>query len=133
MHDEATTHYIDMIDQTTFPEALAILQDAKCVIGLDNGLIHLAGLTDAPIVVGYTTVDPYYRLPYRHGVKGWNCQVVEPTSACRYCQTSILASYGIPFNRCNIITKECMYSLKADNWISKIACMIPLNCEVSNG
>jgi len=90
------------------------------IIGLDNGLIHLAGMTDVPIVAGYTTVDPYYRVPYRHGVKGWNCYVVEPTSECRYCQTEHFETYGINFLECGIMSKECMYSLTFDKWLAKI-------------
>ena len=111
---------IDLIDKTSIPEALSIISDAKMIIGLDNGLIHLAGLTDCPIVAGYTTVDPYYRLPYRHGEKGQNCFVVEPTSGCKYCQTENYESYGINFLKCNIMTKECMNSLTLEKWIEQI-------------
>ena len=111
---------VDLIDQTTIPEALAIIQDAQIVIGLDNGLIHLAALTDVPIVAGYTTVDPFYRLPYRHGEKGWGCFVVKPTSECKYCQTDTFATYGINFLRCNTRTKECMYSLSPSHWLAQI-------------
>lgn len=111
---------INLIDQTTFPEALSIINGAEIVVGLDNGLIHLAATTDVPIVVGYTTVDPYYRLPYRHEEKGWNCFVVEPTSECCYCQTEHFCAYGISFLRCATTTKECMYSLLPKLWTDQI-------------
>jgi len=90
------------------------------VVGLDNGLIHLAGLTDVPIVAGYTTVDPYFRLPWRHGVKGWRCFAVEPSSECRYCQTATFCTYNINFLRCNTTTKECMNSLTLDLWLAQV-------------
>ena len=111
---------VDLIDQTTMPEALAVLQDAEMVVGLDNGLVHLAALTDVPIVVGYTTVDPFYRLPFRHNIKGWNCFVVEPDSECRYCQTETFATYNINFLRCHIRTKDCMHSLTLDKWLAQV-------------
>ncbi len=122
---------IDLIDQTTLPEALAIIQGAQMVVGLDNGLIHLAALTDVPIVVGYTTVDPYYRLPYRHGVKGWGCHVVEPTSECRYCQTETFCTYGLDFLRCQTRTKECMKSLSLNLWLAQVEQALP--SEVIHG
>jgi len=112
---------VDLIDQTTLLEALAIMQDARMVIGLDNGLLHLAALTDVPIVGGYTTVDPFYRVPQRHGVQGWNFTVIEPDSECRYCQTETFCTYRLPFLKCQIATKECMYSLTLDKWISGMA------------
>jgi ADP-heptose:LPS heptosyltransferase len=111
---------VDLIDQTTMPEALAIINEAQMVIGLDNGLIHLAALTDVPIVAGYTTVDPYYRLPYRHGIKGWNVFTVEPTSDCRYCQTETFCTYALNFLKCQTTTKECMKSLTLASWLCKI-------------
>lgn len=121
---------VDLIDQTTIPEALSIMNDAEMVIGLDNGLIHLAGLTDTAIVAGYTTVDPYYRLPYRHGKKGWNCFVVEPTSDCRFCQTETYATYNINFLRCQTRTKECMFSLTPDRWIAQVSAAIETGISV---
>ena len=101
-------------------EALRIINDAEMIIGLDNGLLHLAGLTDTKIVAGYTTVDPYYRLPYRHNVLGWNCSIVEPTSECRYCQTEHFCTYGINFVICNIGTETCKNSLTLDKWLGAI-------------
>jgi ADP-heptose:LPS heptosyltransferase len=111
---------INFIDQTTMPEALAIIRESEMVIGLDNGLIHMAALTDVPIVAGYTTVDPYYRLPYRHGVKGWNIYTVEPDSNCRYCQTETFCTYALNFLKCQTRTKECMNSLTLNSWLCKI-------------
>ena len=116
---------VDLIDQTSIPEALAIIQGAKLMVGLDNGLIHLAALTDVPIVVGYTTVDPYYRLPYRHSAKGWNCHVVEPTSECRYCQTETFCTYGIDFLRCQTRSKDCMNSLSLSLWLAQVEQALP--------
>jgi len=111
---------INLIDKTTIVEALGIISGADVVVGLDNGLIHLAGLTDVPIVVGYTTVDPYYRMPYRHGEKGWHTYSVVPDSLCKYCQTETYCTYGIDFLRCNSTTFECMNSLSPQKWLDQL-------------
>jgi hypothetical protein len=111
---------IDMIDKTNFPQALRIIYDAKMIIGLDNGLLHLAGLTNTPIVVAYTYADPYYLLPFRNGIKGENCKVVEPDEACRYCRTSTFCTYGIQFYDCVLGTQECTKSLTLEKYIEAI-------------
>lgn len=111
---------INYIDKTTLPEAISIIYDANMLIGVDNGLMHLAGLTETPVVGGYTLVDPYFRLPYRHNVKGWEFYLVEPDSECRYCQTDNFEVYGVNFLYCNSGTKECQNSLTADKWIKQI-------------
>jgi ADP-heptose:LPS heptosyltransferase len=118
--DYDMTDCVDMIDKTSILGALSIMNDAHAVVGLDNGLIHLAALTDVPIVAGYTTVDPYYRMPYRHGEKGWGMRVVEPDSECKYCQTESYCTYGIDFLRCQTRTLECMKSLTLDQWMKAI-------------
>lgn len=113
---------INLIDKTTLPEAIAVIKDAKCLIGLDNGLIHLGALTKTKIVVGYTMVGPEYRLPIRDGKLGKDCFVVEPTSKCRYCETSMLVLLDICFTKCNNenSSEECVKSLNADVWIKQI-------------
>jgi ADP-heptose:LPS heptosyltransferase len=111
---------IDLIDKTTLVESLTVLHEADLVLGVDGGLLHLAGMTDVPIVAGFTSVDPYYRVIYRHGERGWRYYPVEPDSECRYCQTSTFCTFGINFHICNTRSLECMKSLTADKWIAQI-------------
>jgi ADP-heptose:LPS heptosyltransferase len=111
---------INLIDKTTILQSLTIIQEASLVLGVDGGLIHLAGLTDTSIVAGFTSVDPYYRVIYRHGKRGWKFYAVESDSDCRYCQTSTFATFGINFHVCNTRSLECMKSLTADKWIEQI-------------
>ena len=111
----------NMIDKTTIAESLSILHDAKCFIGIDGGLMHLAGMTDIPIVGGFTSVDPYYRIIYRHGERGWKFYPVEPTTECRYCQTEAWCAFGVNFHVCHAKTHDCMRSLTADVWTAQIA------------
>jgi len=111
---------IDMIDNTTLPEALSIINDAEMIIGLDGGLTHLAGMTNTKIVVSYTEGDPYYLIPYRNGKKGDRVYVVEPDSECKYCKTETFVTYGIQFHRCSNKTNACMNSLTLDKYLNQI-------------
>lgn len=69
---------LNLIDKTSLLQAGKIIGQAKCVVGLDNGLLHVAGCTDVPIVGGFTSVDPVHRMPYRNGVMGHNYYPVVP-------------------------------------------------------
>jgi ADP-heptose:LPS heptosyltransferase len=57
--------FVDLVDRTTLIECLGIMQRSRAVIGVDNGLLHLAHCTDVPIVAGFTTLNPVHRVPYR--------------------------------------------------------------------
>lgn len=69
---------LNLIDKTSLLEAAKIMSKAKCIIGLDNGLCHLAACSDVPIVCGYTSVDPIHRMPVRNNIMGWNWYNVIP-------------------------------------------------------
>ena len=99
---------LDLRDQTSLLEATKILANAKFVAGVDNGLLHLASLSDVPTIWGFTTVEPEQRLPYRHGSQRYRALTVEPdkTLDCRYCQSNqhFVMVEGRPWNY-----KNCMY------------------------
>jgi len=69
---------LNLVDQTSLLEAAKIIAQSKAIIGLDNGLLHLAACSDVPIIGGFTSVDPWLRNPYRHNELGWNCYNVVP-------------------------------------------------------
>lgn len=112
---------INLIDKTDIPESVAIMGAAAAVVAVDSGLIYLAALTDVPIVGGYTFVEPYYRLPYRHGVKGWNFHVVEPRGKCKYC-SSRLAMFGVEFDTKCPLGKgyECATTLDSKDFLKAL-------------
>lgn len=93
---------VDLIDKTTLPEAGKIIANSRVIIGVDNGLIHLAATTDVSIVAGFTSVSPHTRLPYRNNTLGYNCYTVVPEEslACRYCQTNWDFIYNHEFTKC---------------------------------
>lgn len=113
---------VDLRDQTTLLEAGKLIALAKCVVGLDNGLLHLAACSDVPIVAGYSMVAPKLRLPYRRNQLGWNCRVVEPEESleCKYCQSKAHFFYNWDFRGCLTGKLDCVKQLTASKFIEKI-------------
>lgn len=93
---------INLIDQTSLVQAAAIMDDAYAVVGVDNGLLHLAGCTDAYIVGGFTTVSPNIRMPVRNNELGWRYHPVTPDAllACSFCQERTNFLYGHDYRNC---------------------------------
>ena len=82
---------INLINQTDLLESTNIIKEAKCIVGLDNELLHLAATTEIPIISSFSSVNPLHRLPYRHGIKGWNCYPITLTRdelKCIHCQSN---------------------------------------------
>jgi ADP-heptose:LPS heptosyltransferase len=73
---------LDLIGQTSLIDCLEIMSHAKCVIGVDNGLLHLSACTNTPSVWGFTSVDAKHRLP-----KGIKAELVIPKLDCYGCQS----------------------------------------------
>ncbi len=96
------TNTLNYIDQTTLLQAAKIMGNAKAVIGVDNGLLHVAACTDVTIIGGFTTVTPDIRLPVRHDTLGWNYLTVEPDKdlGCRFCQVKTNFLYGHNYIKC---------------------------------
>lgn len=120
-----TSNGIDLIDRTNLFQAHAIMANATCVIGLDNGLCpHLAAMSDVPIVVGFTTLDPKHRLPYRHDKLGWDCLVVQPSKeelACIGCQSNMnFMNPSFSFTTCAYDDFKCVDIMTPDRWIKQL-------------
>lgn len=93
---------VNLVDKTDLLEAAAIMYYATAVVGVDNGLMHVAGTTDVPIVGGFTFITPESKMPYRNNFLGWNCYPVVPdeTLKCRFCQTDTNFLYGHDYRKC---------------------------------
>jgi hypothetical protein len=73
---------VSLVGKTSLSELASILSQSKAVVGMDSGIINLAGTTSTPVVAGYTTWDPELReLPRPKGV---HLKVV-PECECRFC------------------------------------------------
>jgi ADP-heptose:LPS heptosyltransferase len=113
---------INLIDKTTLLQATLICSKAAAVVGLDNGILHLASCTDVPIVGGFTTVKPEHRVPYRDGVKGKNYFAVVPPESlkCRFCQSNWNFSFENVFTECKYEDYTCLSELGADLYIKEL-------------
>ena len=111
---------IKLLNNTTLIEAHYVLSQAKVVVGVDNGLLHVAGMSEVPIVAGYTSVEPKYRVPYRHNELGWNCYVIEPDVACRGCQSKWTMVNTYDFKDCFYSDKLCTTQMTSDKFIKQL-------------
>lgn len=122
------TKGINLIDKTTLLEAGKVIANAKAIIGLDNGLIHLAGTTDTAIVAGFTTVNPDHRAPIRKNQYGYNFYPVVPPEnlKCRFCQSNWAHVYNHSFKTCFYKEKkldkeiQCTKQLTSDLYIKEL-------------
>lgn len=113
---------LNLIDKTSLLEAAKVISKARCLIGLDNGLMHLAGMTDTIIVGGFTNVEPKQRMPIRNNILGWNfLPVVPPTElSCNFCQSRMNFLYGHDFKECYYKDLKCLELLSADLYIEQL-------------
>lgn len=81
---------INLLNKTNVLESAAIIAGSKCFIGMEGGLVHLAGCTDITIVAGFTLGDPATHAgPIRFGSRSYKMHAVEPDKDIpnRYFQT----------------------------------------------
>lgn len=115
---------IDLREKTVLLEAAHILAKAKVVIGLDNGLVHLAACSQVPIIVAYTNLDPSLRLPIRNNELGWNCKVIRPPG-CHTCESSTnFMPLEQDFRHCVWPEMKCSEKLTADLFIKELECIL---------
>lgn len=68
----------NLINQTNLLQAAKVISGAAAFVGMDGGLVHLAGCTDVEIVAGYSLVDPIHVAPIRNGSQAYKFRAVEP-------------------------------------------------------
>ena len=73
---------IDLVNQLTPLEFVALCQQSQLLITTDSGPVQLAAASDIAIAAMYTVIPGKFRLPYRHGIPGWNAVAIE--SSCPY-------------------------------------------------
>ena len=64
-HDMAQSHHscLSLAGKTTLPEACALLEAARLVIGVDTGLTHLAATLGVPTIALFGATMPYAHVP----------------------------------------------------------------------
>ena len=58
---------IDLTNKTTLDQSWHILNRSQTVVTMDSGILHLAGTTNTHIIQLGSSIDPYFRAPYRNG------------------------------------------------------------------
>lgn len=111
---------LDLRDKTTLLQAAKVIQGAKAIVGVDCGLLHVAGCTDTPIVAGFTTVRPELRAPIRNNILGHGFYSVVPGALlqCRFCQSDTNFLYNVNYTKCMYKDYLCVQDLTADKFIS---------------
>lgn len=114
---------INLIDKTSLLDAAIIMHHSHAVLGVDNGLLHVAGCTKAPIIGGFTTVRPEIRMPIRNNTVGYNFYSVVPNDLldCKFCQQETNFLYGHDYRNCLYKEKPrknlCTEQMTADKFI----------------
>ncbi len=116
------TKGINLINKTSLLQVAKIEQGAAAVVGVDCGLLHVAGCTDAPIVAGFTTVRPEHRAPIRNNELGWNFHPVVPDVSleCRFCQSDTNFLYDVNYTKCMYGDYKCVELLNSAKYIEKL-------------
>ena len=116
--DAQTKHDgLDLRDKTSLMQAAAIMSRAAVVIGHDNGLLHLAGCTEVPIVFGYNIALPKHREPKRPVGKVYNVLLAPGELACYGCQSNTNFVIGYNFRECFYKDLKCQQMLfEKDGW-----------------
>lgn len=111
---------VNLLNKTTLVEAFKIMYHSEMVIGVDNGLLHLAAMSPTPIVFGYTIVGPKYREPRRD--QGITINVEPPKELqCRYCLPQMRFHFDHDFNNCIYKDNACVkYIADIPLWIKAI-------------
>jgi ADP-heptose:LPS heptosyltransferase len=111
---------VDLRDKTTLIEALDWINKSAAIVGLDNGLLHLAGCTTVPIVASYTNVDPRHRTPHRP--VGTTKTLTAP--GCGHCQTNTHMVLTYDFRQC-YQGKTCAADIPGSAYISALKEVLP--------
>lgn len=136
-------HYakgIDLRNKTTLLEAAAIIQRASFVVGHDNGLLHLAGCTETPIIFGYNVASPLHRRPRRNKGPIYDVTLSKDELSCIHCQSRTNFVIGFVFHECfykkngkarGYVENQCiiqMFEDRARRWREQIdLCISELN------
>lgn len=86
MRDLSVVGHPDLRSQLSLHQNACLLSRAKCFIGNDSGLVHVAGTTGVPIVPIYTSCRAEYRMPYRNGKLGDGCIPIKTPLDCYGCR-----------------------------------------------
>lgn len=100
---------VDLRERTDLIEATQIMKRARFVIGIDNGLLHMAGTTDVPVIFGHNIAPVHHRKLRRREGLTLDVSVSEQELGCIGCQAKMRFTNNHDFRNCffkNIPAKE---------------------------
>lgn len=83
--DYDLTDCTSLVNKTNLMTAAQIMNQAIMVVGIDNGLLHLAGMTEVPILFGTTVMSPQLRAIRRPIGKTFYIVLAQKDLPCRFC------------------------------------------------
>lgn len=112
---------VNLLNKTTLLQAGAVIKDAEMVIGVDNGLLHLAGMTETPIIYGYTIIGPEHRRPRRDVGTVIDIYPHPKELKCTFCLSQMRYHFGHDFNKCIYKDDMCTKALEDPRpWVKAI-------------
>jgi len=79
---------LNLCDDLTLSQCWHVLNQASVVVTMDSGILHLAGTTDSYIVQLGSSINPYYRAPYRNKTQNYKYSYIK--GKCdKYCISSM--------------------------------------------
>ena len=91
---------IDLRERTTLLEATQVMRGAEFVLGLDNGLLHLAGTGKTPIIFGHNVTQIHHRDIRRRVGLTINITVSSKVVNCIGCQSRMRFIPKHDFRKC---------------------------------
>lgn len=110
---------IDLVGKTSLLEAAKVMANAKLVLGIDNGLLHLAGTTDVPLLIGYTICSPQHSQPRRATGIILNIHADPKELSCLFCQGQMRMMFNHDFKDCLYKDNACT-NMSSQSWIGAI-------------
>jgi hypothetical protein len=67
---------LNLINKTSLSQAWHVIEKSSCFVTMDTGLLHIAGTTDAEILLLGSAINPEFRKPYRNGSQDYKINYV---------------------------------------------------------
>lgn len=110
-NDYDFSNIVDLRDKTTLLQAAKIISNSKLIIGLDNGLLHLAACTTTPIIFGYNIASPEHRRPRRKQGDIYEIYPDTQKLTCTFCQSKMRFMFTHDFSKCMYEDMKCLEML----------------------
>ena len=109
---------VDLRNDTSFRELFTIMNQARAVVCVDGGPMHIAFASKAPVVCGFTTIRPDLRIPYR-GLS--QTVAVTPGIVCNFCESDWNLNFW-DFSKCprKMEIAECVKKMTALKFINAL-------------